>query len=59
MFTKGGAPFPRTYKGWIINARNVYGMYTATNYGGGYLQVSADTLAGVKRCITHEIANPR
>jgi hypothetical protein len=52
-------PFPREYRGWTIWPRNAYGMYTATNYGGGYLQVAADTLAGVKRCISHEIAHPR
>lgn len=47
--------FPRDYKGWTINPRNVHGLYTATNYGGGYGQVAADTLQGVKHMITQTI----
>jgi hypothetical protein len=49
-------PFPRLYRGWIIDPKNVYGMYSATNYGGGYSKVAADTLDGIKRCIRHAIA---
>lgn len=64
-FFKGGAlestnprvpaPFPRDYKGWTINPRNMHGLYTATNYGAGYGQVAADTLQGIKHMITQTI----
>jgi hypothetical protein len=65
-FIKGGAlestnppapkPFPRDYKGWTIDAPNVHGLYTATNYSGGYGQVAADTLQGIKHIITQTMA---
>lgn len=65
-FIKGGplestnppvpAPFPRDYKGWIIDAPNVHGLYTATNYSAGYGQVAADTLQGIKHIISQTMA---
>lgn len=46
---------PREYKGWTIWGKNTYGMYVATNYGGGHLRVMAETLADIKQAINHTI----
>lgn len=46
----------RFYKGWLISeTRNAHGMWSASNYSGGYGSVAADTLAGLKQLISHTI----
>ena len=46
----------RTYKGWTITGKNVYGLWTAsTILNGYYKELKADTLQGLKEFITHTI----